>query len=586
MNQIRIVTHLGYGDIFKSVDRHGLLLHARAPVEPEDLERQIALLLSTMSATELIQFSSFLNMICQTSGIQATMARGIDLLVEVGFVHRRDQILDRILFHREGLLNLIQQILEYGIGRGVEPLTGPGFLENKRNYSRALLLGNDLLQLQNGQHMGKRKTIFRDHVLREWPHYYVPDVARNVYRHRIVRYRYCYESLRRNLLVSERSELEAGIEAFELQAGVSLQNYLSAVRDLFGWYYELPYLRANSTIQQRGQALGFDYRNISSFYIDRTLFPEGSTFLTTIEALSNDLASFQAAAQSENRVARDPISGYHRSIRVLFRKPVFKISNRLFCIIDLKFLIDAVCGGLQWHIGTGRQLQRFRAAYGRLMERYFQFLLSNMFGEAHIRFDDASGADAVVELGDSAFVFEFTVEYYRVASLYNPTPKELVDDLRRILFNAGIDETSKRPKQDKGKMIKLDKYVRYYESRGKRVVPVLVTENMLGDDELFQEFDDLYKKGVDANGLTHLQNNAPLFLGLDDLEFFWAYFEKSASRQAFREFADEWRQGTKGPYLHSPALALAGFAQRKQGQPPEVVNQDYRVFFSNERLFD
>ncbi|MDR4508462.1 MAG: hypothetical protein MRJ65_09560 [Candidatus Brocadiaceae bacterium] len=65
-NNVEIFTHLKYTELFDSFERNGIILPSSSLKTTEDLEAQIEYLLQKMNPVELIQFSSFLNMICQS----------------------------------------------------------------------------------------------------------------------------------------------------------------------------------------------------------------------------------------------------------------------------------------------------------------------------------------------------------------------------------------------------------------------------------------------------------------------------------------------------------------------------------------
>jgi hypothetical protein len=581
--ETRIVTYLTYSELFDSFERSGIVLPVNTLKTVEDFETQIEYLLHEMNPIELIQFSSFLNMICQTRDTDSTMVRGITLLEESDVIAKGRGFSNKIVFHRENLLNLIGQILSKKI-QGDQQLTGPKHGANHKKYSEAILLNNDLVNV--GINADSTKGIFlRDHFIREWPHYYLPEIARLVYSHRIVRYRYCYETLLPTLAATDKSEMEAGISAFEQRTGVSLPAYMKVLNGLYAWFFEVPIQNEKKPPAAGQPKLGFDFQNISSFYIQASLFQQEPSFITTIDLLSRDIEAFRTASAQEAARTRDPITGYNKSVRIFFDNPIFKISDGLYCITDLKFIIENVCGGLLWRVKSEGNLQNFKSAYGRLMEKYFQFLIGNIFKGAKIDFGEHAGADAVVEYEDKIFVIEFTTEYYRFSSLYNPTYGGFLDDAYRLLFNTGQDDPRARNKNDKGKLLKLNQYIEDNKGKVKRIIPVLVTENFLGNHSLFNEFDDFYDSEVAEKKLANIADNTPLFLCLDDLETFWSLFDPSEAGDAFLGFNDYWIPKDKGPLFHNPSSAMCRFVEEAHGKEPRINNHDFADFFSPKQTF-
>lgn len=584
-NNTRVVTYLTYSELFKTFERAGITLLSSSLKTAVDFENQIEYLLRDMNPIEMIQFSSFLNMICQTRETEKTIVRGVSLLEETRLIKKGRGFRDKITFHRENLLNLIGQILSKGL-TGNQQLTGEGHLENQQKYNKAILLNNDSISLEVGNSEATAKeSVLRDHFIREWPHYYIADVARRIYLNRIARYHYCYETLLPKLEEVDKKMMEEGIKAFETKTGVTLEQYMRVIVGLFAWFLEIP-LKNEKNPPAAGQPkFGFDFQNISSFYIDGKLFEKEPSFIKTIELLSKDIAALRVASAEQEERTRDPITGYNQNIRIFFDNPIFKISENLFCIIDLKFVIENVCGGLLWRLRNENNFQGFKSAYGRLVEAYFKFLIENIFKGAKITFGVNAGADAIVEQGDKILIIEFTTEYYRLSSLYNPTSREFVDDAYRLLFNTGRTDPSARGKDDKGKLIKLNLYIEATKSEGKTIIPVLVTENLLGNHDLFNDFDNFYDKEITAKKLTTLEKNPPLFLCLDDLETFWGLFTPETAVEGFVGFAKDWIASDKGPQFHNASSGITRFVEKQNKGEAIISNLDYSNFFSPKNIF-
>lgn len=579
MTNTRIVTYLTYSELFGSFERNGLILSSSSFKTTESCETQIEYLLRDLNPVELVQFSSFLNMICQTRSSEMTMVRGVSLLEEVGLIPKGTGFSDKIVFHRESLLNLIGLVLTKNINGSLE-LTGQGHLENQKKYSQALLINNDSASIELGDVVALSKGLFlRDHFLKEWPHYYLPETANSIYGRRITRYKYCYDTLLPTLEQTDLSVMGEGIRLFEEESGVPLAEYMHVVSGLYTWFLQIPIHYEKTPPPPDQRRLGFDFQNISSFYINSALFEGNPSLIKTVDSLSKDISDLRSVV-AEEREARDPITGYNQNIRVFFDNPIFKISDGYYCVTDLKFLLENACGGLLWRVRTGKNPQNFKSAYGRLMEKYFRFLIQNIFPEAKVTCDESIRADAIVERGDTVFVFEFTTEYYRFASLYNPSQEGFLDDAYRLLFNAGKDDLRSRGKKEVGKLVKLNEYIREFVDAGKQVVPVLVTENIFGNKELFNAFDGFYNQEISNKNLTNLQNNPPLFLCLDDLETFWGLFEAKGAVEGFLGFAKEWEATDKGPQFHNATAGMCRFVEKRRGGEARICNRNFASFFA------
>lgn len=580
----KVVTHLAYTDLFDVIENDTLVVPTSILRTVESIEIQIERLLREMNPIELIQFSSFLNMICQSYGSDASMVRGISLLEETGLIEKGRGFINKIVFHRENLLNLIGQILLKNIS-GVSQLTGVGHEINQQKYTRAILLVNNLLAIETGSSpMSSEEMILKDYFIREWPHYYLSETAQAINGHRIVRYRYCYESILPNLKEKERKMMQQAVSIFENSVGVSLPDYMHAITALFGWFLDWP-LRQRKNPPTPGQPkFGFDFKNIDSFYISSKAFEKDPAFVKTIKALAKDITMLKTSAIEEQGRERDRIQGPNQLIRIFFENPVFKISENDYCIIDLKFILENVCGGLLWRLRTQENIQDFKSAYGYLMESYFQFLIKNIFVNSKVTFGDGKGADAIVEEGDKILVIEFTTENYRMSSLYNNSREGFLDDAYRILFNTGPADERGRNKNDKGKMLKLEDYIAGAQQPGKTVIPVLVTENLIGTPDLLDKFSNFYTKEIFDKKLSNLKQNPPIFLCLDDLETFWGLHDPKEAVEAFANFTKQWIQTNKGPHFHNATAGIVKFAEEQKGEAI-INNKSFSEFFSSEEIY-
>ena len=237
-------------------------------------------------------------------------------------------------------------------------------------------------------------------------------------------------------------------------------------------------------------------RNIKTFYINKDNFNE--SFINLIDHLSIDIEKMKQKFLTDKR--RYEIEGFYKYIQNLFDNPIFKIDDNNYCIIDLKFLFDGVCSGFLWHLNriSPTKFEQIKDQYGQLLEEYFIFLLKEIFKNKSISSTnkDEGKPDAFLHYNDYILIFKFTTEYYRFASLYNTEKQDFLDDLYKILFNEGKNDPRGRGKKDKGKFLKLNTYIEEQKDEGKKIIPVLVTENYLGDYDLINEFDEFIDKEI------------------------------------------------------------------------------------------
>lgn len=228
------------------------------------------------------------------------------------------------------------------------------------------------------------------------------------------------------------------------------------------------------------------------------------------------------------------------------------------------------------------KVSEIKPQYGHLLERYFTDLLQRIFGKLSIRTAQGDGEpDAILETADHIVIFEFTVEYYRFASLYSEDTKLFIEDIHRLLFNEGRSGQQSRKKKDKGKFIKLNGYIEKMKNKKKTIIPVLVTENHVGDCDVLEKFDRCISENIASKNLTNLKDNLPIILNLDDLEVFWNLSNKKKAKNQFVDLLNQWRSlQTKG-HNH---FSFSSFLSESFNK--EDVKNDFNKFFSWGRFID
>lgn len=513
---------------------------------------------------ESICYSSFLNMICQTTSIEDLLQLqicGIGRLFE-----KKDMISlylnPKIIYHRDNLLHYIGRIISNKIN-GKNKITGKEIISNPNilKYGEVLLLINNKINFL-GYHNFERE------IIKSFP-YHVPKSFFWFYKHRIIRYSYIYEQVIPNMEKNKKALLESGIKLIEKKYSVKFNDYVATIKALFIWFLGAKETRLNSP--------QFDMKNIRTFYIDKSKF-EDTGVIPTLDALSKDIEGFY---EEFNRPRRDNIDNdVYRYLQGIFDYPVFKCSDTEFCIIDFKFLIEGICSGLMWKIDSvlknnnkgNQSIQNIRGQYGYLLENYFVFLMKKIFPGVQLTNNQNSKPDAVLEIDANGenynIIFEFTAKFYRISSLYNKSSKNFSDDLDRVLFS--------KERADKGKFINLNKYTTNYQKQNKTVIPILVTESWLGDYDLLNRIDNFLDKKIQEHNLGNLLTSKPFILSLDDLETFWAISSEGNSGKEFVEFLKIWQKAQKGKYRYN----FASFVSEGK----RLNNREYLDFFKTSNL--
>ncbi len=565
MTETKIMTFLGYKTLFSHVEKDSILIPNSYLDEATNVESLIDHIIKDFDNHEGISFSSFLNAVVQTCDAELSEKLGLEEIQKSQLVQIPPT--KGLLFHRENLLFLITRLIAKE--KGNLRVTGQKKFKNAQSYYKALLLVNELIS--------RPTSIEKDYFIRAYPYYYIPETSANIYEIRMQRYWHIYDNLLPQIEESRRNILQNGIEVIEKKASLHLKDYFHMVAMIYYWYLKIPNHKS-ATSDKNFKDLGFDYKNLDSFYVRKANFGENHDLLKLIRHLALDLNSFKLSLEASVK-RKNPISGFYANFQSLFDHPVFKINDDDFCIIDLKFLFEGLCSGFIWHINSfaDGHIQSVKEQYGYLLELYFVELLKKIFGEVNVQKPLNDGnPDVILETEKYVIVLEFTTEYYLFASLYSEQTDSLKDDLHRLLFNHGKDDTKARGKKEVGKFFKLNGYLEKYKDSKKTVIPVLVTENYLGDFDMLDRFDGLISKGIKENSLENLKTHKPTILNLDDFEFFWQIAKKEDVIDQFATCVEGWEENkpSKGKY-HYNFLFFNSESHSKT-----TVNLDFCKFFN------
>ena len=566
-----LMTHLTYEDIFNEIEKSGLTLQLSCLGDKRVIDELIDELISGLDPVEAISYSSFLNMVVQACEPEESARLGRKEIAAVGF---RKKILDtKVFFHRDCLLHMMSRIIA-GSKDGTMRITGGSDRRGTAKYYKALLLINSKI---NSNAEDKRHTLLKDYFIRDYPPTYSPNTTSIIFKNRLQRYWHIYNQILLQMELYEAELIKKGIDVLEKDSGLTLREHYSVLAGVLGWFLIFP-VEKQKRQNEEISILGFDYRNIGSFYIRKNNFPDTDRFICLIQSLAQDKNRIQKHFAGNRR---EKVTGFYRRFRDFFDRPVFKIDDDNFCILDLKFLVEGMCSGLLWRIESQASLQNIhqglKGYYGKLLEKYFVFLLNRIFNK---EFQDSdSGPDYIVETDDCLIIFEFTTEYFRFASLYNASIDPAKDDLHRLLFNHGKNDPLSRGKKDKGKFLKLNEYLNSTGQQGKTIIPILVTENYLGDYDLLNQFDNLLDKKIQKYGLTNIQEHKPLILCLDDLEIFWALSNEDKAIQELETHIQTWEKSDKGKFLYN-------FSYFMSSHNDIIKNESYTNFFDYSKFLD
>ena len=510
---------------------------------------------------ESICFSSFLNMIFQTTSSEDLFSLQIKEL-EALLMRSLQLSKQPIIFHRDNLLHFISLVIANKIN-GKNKITGETNRDNSLKYYQTLILINNkinFLQYQN----------FEREILKSFP-YSDHKILFHYYKQRIIRYSIIYDIILSNELHDNQKDLlVSGIELVEEKYKLNFKGYMDVIKGLFVWFLGAKERGINSN--------HFKKEDISTFYILADNFKGSPEFISTIEALSLDLTTFDTEFKKERKDKID--NGIYCYFQTFFDYPIFKINENEFCILDFKFLVEGICSGLIWKIDSiiknndlkGYSIQAIKEQYGYLLENYFCFLVKEMFSDIKVTFEQEGMPDCILEINvdgeDCVILFEFTTKNYRISSLYNKSSDNFIDDLCRILFST--------VRNDKGKFININKYMNLPELKNKKIIPVLLTENFIGDFDLLNRFNNILYEKINEHNLENLKEAKPVILNLDDLETFWAISSHGKENEEFYKLLSKWEHEEKGKYLYN----FAAYASENK----RIKNDNYAKYFSFNKI--
>jgi hypothetical protein len=374
----KIYTHLCYGDIYNNP-----LLYIKGKKRPltqlntHDLVSFITQKLSHLEPDQAINYCSFLNMVCQTytlDTVQKKSDQDLRFLFNI-----KKQFDNKILWHHDMLLYIIAEVLR-GPHIGNQLCTGEeNKVVSKKLYS-LFLLTNTMLNKKIDE------SYLYLQLLRDNPKTYNMNLTRNYYLRWIIRYKHIYKDVLDKLdkLKKPKNLIENGITLLKKDMKVTLDDYFEVIFKFFIWFIETPYLRKeNKKINDKG----FDLENINTFYIKKGNFSE--KIMNIIESMALDLSGMKEFI--ENQTQYEGCDPFFKQAMTLFHRPIFKTNENIFCVIDLKFLIEGVYSGLIWRLDhileknktANSSTKQLRGQYGNLIELYFVELLDKIFGKSN-----------------------------------------------------------------------------------------------------------------------------------------------------------------------------------------------------------
>jgi len=327
---------------------------------------------------------------------------------------------------------------------------------------------------------------------------------------------------------------------------------------------------------------GFKVNDISTFYIEEKNFKSSPNMIKSINLLSKSKEEFAQFFKEKKKFEID--NDFFKHFSYLFDVPVFKVKDGVFCIMDLAYFFENVCGGLFYKLfeinrtELNDNMQEFKGVYGNLMEKYFAYILKRIFNDnAEITANDEGRPDGFIRFDAEGktylLILEFCTKFYRFQSLFNSSLTDFNKDLDDLFFSAVRD----------GKFIKLNKYIKDVKNEVEssvELIPILVTEKYIGDFDLLNKNDNYLNKKINDLALENLKDHKPIILSLNDLETFWAGTNEGEETKEFISELKSWESLYKGPYFFKFANYTGNPSKGKR-----MNSKEYLSMFNINKLF-
>lgn len=569
MQIIECFTSYTYDELFNKPIHNSIILPQSFLYNEDNTIKFCNKLLENLDPINAICYSSFLNMTSQTYDVESLIQFSVKELCSINI----NPIKQRLLFNRDSLLKVIALLILKN--KDTEVITGNGNENRLKKFYQAVSAINTI---KNENYCGY--SALPIYILRDSPHIHgSPSFTYEFYQRHLKRYWYIYTDLFDKLLKKEKEVLIDGIKCLQENLKLPIKEYFLVLVKILIWFLS-PSL--NSDIK------GFDVMDINTFYIRAENFPN-SQLIALIKKISLDLSGMEAELsknyKSDNKkIGSDKL--FQKLFNLFFDYPIFKVNENLFCIIDLRSLMERSCTGFIWTIRESQKsnadkFHALKSQYGNLLESYFLFLLEEIVGEANVVKPSGEGMpDAIIRHKNSniSLIFEFTTEYYTMDSLNNSNKDEYYRKLDEILFNPGKGK-------GKGKIFNINEYIKDESERNPNnsIITVLVTEKYLGDTELLSLSGYNLK---DKIGNAQLVIEMPLILSIDDLEIFWSFLISESKEEIIEELINclvSWRnEKNKNKFFYN----IGFYIREKYTQEEKTSNPDYNNFFNINKLLE
>ncbi|MDP3267657.1 MAG: hypothetical protein Q8M40_01280 [Legionella sp.] len=527
---MELYTYLTLEDLHRC--RNKTILPVISDLSPENLEYLALEYIKGYEPYQLIEFLSWLNMIVSVKEIDEIKLIQSHFFKNAGwpiFPHH-------ILLHRYNLLSLLGLTLKH-----IETIKGTVSL------SERCLINSDkfLVALAILNCHPHNEHDFIRQLIRDFPNYYNKHFRKIVYINRI---------LKSYLLFSHKKNKDWNdlLDLFKRKNGLDVKQLVRSVVGFWQYY-----------------SSKFNINRHQTFYIEYSKFKK---FLPEIKYLTSTTTEISRKFYSQD------IRLYNVSIETVLRPFVLKKEGVIFpmdflSIINtngaLTFEIFKQCYFSSDNGSEAKQYKTFKdKIYSLISEDIFIKLIKRIFPENFEETRNQKGyPDCIVKDNGSIILFEYTTQEPGYLTIFSHDINKVKEKYSSILV--------KRTNQSdpKAKLEQISKHISLLENKykGKKIFPILVTDNHFGDFDLLDQMDYFLTHCIYEKNLMNLKENKITFLSMDDIFFIFRYKRMNSISNLTKALV-EWNSdfSLKQNYSYSFSAYLASNCK--------AISKNYRSF--------
>ncbi|HFK5879044.1 TPA: hypothetical protein ACGYSL_002972 [Legionella pneumophila] len=481
-------TYLTLHDLKTPSSNNGIILPCIDDFSSENLEYWALEYIKDFEPCQLIEFSSWLNMIFSVKGINASEFFQFQnhLLQQTGwptFNHK-------ILFHRYNTLSLIGLAAKHIKTLKGKVCLSANSLGDCGKYIVALAILNC--------HIHNEHDFIRQ-LIRDYPNYLHSDFVKRIYFNRIIK---------SYLLFTHQgnSDWDNLISSFEKKTKLEIKQIVKYIAGFWQYYFS-----------------NFNLTRAKTFFINDSKFKKALPIIKYLSTTTSELG---------NKLSSQNIELYNVPIETVLR-PIMHKEKGIRFPMDFLSIIDTN-GALAYEIfkqcyyseKKGSEQEQYKTykdkIYSVVSEDIFINLIKRIFPKNFEETRYQPGyPECIVKDDASIILFEYTTQepgYYTIFS-------QDISQVKKKYSNILICRTTQ--KNSKAKFDQISNQIGLLKTKypGKSIFPILVTDNHFGDFDLLNEMDYFLTRAICEKKLQNLQENKITILSMDDIFFIFRYEE-------------------------------------------------------------